>query len=99
MNDLVSEYQQYQDASAEEEGEFEEEGPTHSTRTHSPTAPTSCHGGQRSYSCRQQKLLSASNPVPVLTPLRTPATPSSRSAATKVAGASKSAGGGSSPTV
>jgi tubulin beta len=26
MNDLVSEYQQYQDASAEEEGEFEEEG-------------------------------------------------------------------------
>lgn len=25
MNDLVSEYQQYQDASAEEEGEFEEE--------------------------------------------------------------------------
>ena len=25
-NDLVSEYQQYQDASAEEEGEFEEEG-------------------------------------------------------------------------
>ncbi|XP_070761258.1 tubulin beta-2b chain isoform X11 [Enoplosus armatus] len=26
MNDLVSEYQQYQDATAEEEGEFEEEG-------------------------------------------------------------------------
>ena len=26
MNDLVSEYQQYQDASAEEEGEYEEEG-------------------------------------------------------------------------
>jgi len=26
MNDLVSEYQQYQDASAEEEGEFDEEG-------------------------------------------------------------------------
>ena len=26
MNDLVSEYQQYQDASAEEDGEFEEEG-------------------------------------------------------------------------
>ena len=25
MNDLVSEYQQYQDASAEEEGEFDEE--------------------------------------------------------------------------
>jgi tubulin beta len=25
MNDLVSEYQQYQDASADEEGEFEEE--------------------------------------------------------------------------
>ena len=25
MNDLVSEYQQYQDATAEEEGEFEEE--------------------------------------------------------------------------
>ena len=25
MNDLVSEYQQYQDASAEEEGEFEDE--------------------------------------------------------------------------
>ena len=25
MNDLVSEYQQYQDASAEEEGEYEEE--------------------------------------------------------------------------
>ena len=25
MNDLVSEYQQYQEASAEEEGEFEEE--------------------------------------------------------------------------
>ena len=25
MNDLVSEYQQYQDASAEEEGELEEE--------------------------------------------------------------------------
>jgi tubulin beta len=24
MNDLVSEYQQYQDATAEEEGEFEE---------------------------------------------------------------------------
>ena len=26
MNDLVSEYQQYQDASAEEEGEFDDEG-------------------------------------------------------------------------
>nr|XP_015796481.2 tubulin beta chain-like [Nothobranchius furzeri] len=26
MNDLVSEYQQYQDATAEKEGEFEEEG-------------------------------------------------------------------------
>ena len=26
MNDLVSEYQQYQDASSEEEGEYEEEG-------------------------------------------------------------------------
>ena len=26
MNDLVSEYQQYQDASAEEEGGYEEEG-------------------------------------------------------------------------
>ncbi|XP_058250341.1 tubulin beta chain-like [Hemibagrus wyckioides] len=26
MNDLVSEYQQYQDATAEDEGEFEEEG-------------------------------------------------------------------------
>uniref|UniRef100_UPI003AAD98D8 tubulin beta-2b chain isoform X11 n=1 Tax=Centroberyx gerrardi TaxID=166262 RepID=UPI003AAD98D8 len=26
MNDLVSEYQQYQDATAEEEGEFEEDG-------------------------------------------------------------------------
>ncbi|KAM3863178.1 tubulin beta-4B chain isoform 2-T2 [Diretmus argenteus] len=26
MNDLVSEYQQYQDATAEEDGEFEEEG-------------------------------------------------------------------------
>ena len=26
MNDLVSEYQQYQDATAEEEGEFDEEG-------------------------------------------------------------------------
>ena len=26
MNDLVSEYQQYQDATAEEEGEFEDEG-------------------------------------------------------------------------
>ncbi|KAG7240060.1 hypothetical protein INR49_028063, partial [Caranx melampygus] len=26
MNDLVSEYQQYQEATAEEEGEFEEEG-------------------------------------------------------------------------
>jgi tubulin beta len=25
MNDLVSEYQQYQDATAEEEGEFDEE--------------------------------------------------------------------------
>ena len=25
-NDLVSEYQQYQDATAEEEGDFEEEG-------------------------------------------------------------------------
>ena len=25
MNDLVSEYQQYQDATAEEDGEFEEE--------------------------------------------------------------------------
>ena len=25
MNDLVSEYQQYQDATAEEEGEFEDE--------------------------------------------------------------------------
>ena len=25
MNDLVSEYQQYQEATAEEEGEFEEE--------------------------------------------------------------------------
>ena len=25
MNDLVSEYQQYQDASADEEGEFDEE--------------------------------------------------------------------------
>ena len=25
MNDLVSEYQQYQDASAEEEGEFDED--------------------------------------------------------------------------
>lgn len=25
MNDLVSEYQQYQEASAEEEGEFEED--------------------------------------------------------------------------
>ena len=25
MNDLVSEYQQYQDASAEEEGEYEDE--------------------------------------------------------------------------
>ena len=25
MNDLVSEYQQYQEASAEEEGEFEDE--------------------------------------------------------------------------
>jgi tubulin beta len=25
MNDLVSEYQQYQDATAEEEGEYEEE--------------------------------------------------------------------------
>ena len=25
MNDLVSEYQQYQDASAEDEGEFDEE--------------------------------------------------------------------------
>jgi len=25
MNDLVSEYQQYQDAGAEEEGEFDEE--------------------------------------------------------------------------
>ena len=25
MNDLVSEYQQYQDASAEEEGEYEED--------------------------------------------------------------------------
>ena len=25
MNDLVSEYQQYQDAAAEDEGEFEEE--------------------------------------------------------------------------
>jgi len=28
MNDLVSEYQQYQDATAEEEGEFEEEEAT-----------------------------------------------------------------------
>jgi tubulin beta len=27
MNDLVSEYQQYQDASAEEEGEYEEDAP------------------------------------------------------------------------
>lgn len=26
MNDLVSEYQQYQDATAEEEGEFEDDG-------------------------------------------------------------------------
>ncbi len=26
MNDLVSEYQQYQDATVEEEGEFDEEG-------------------------------------------------------------------------
>ncbi|NXJ65752.1 TBB4B protein, partial [Rostratula benghalensis] len=26
MNDLVSEYQQYQDATADEQGEFEEEG-------------------------------------------------------------------------
>ena len=26
MNDLISEYQQYQDASADEEGEFEDEG-------------------------------------------------------------------------
>ncbi|KAK5917540.1 hypothetical protein CesoFtcFv8_000417, partial [Champsocephalus esox] len=26
MNDLVSEYQQYQDATIEEEGEFEDEG-------------------------------------------------------------------------
>ena len=26
MNDLVSEYQQYQDATAEEEGEFQKEG-------------------------------------------------------------------------
>jgi tubulin beta len=27
MNDLVSEYQQYQEATAEDEGEFEEEEP------------------------------------------------------------------------
>jgi tubulin beta len=26
MNDLVSEYQQYQDATAEEDGEFDEDG-------------------------------------------------------------------------
>merc|ERR1712072_1431313 len=31
MNDLVSEYQQYQDATAEEEGEFEEEEDTKKT--------------------------------------------------------------------
>jgi len=34
MNDLVSEYQQYQDATAEEEGEFEEEeGENWATKT------------------------------------------------------------------
>ena len=36
-------------------------------------SPRGCHLSC-SYSCRQQKLPSASNPVPVLTPLRTPAT-------------------------
>merc|ERR1711924_280708 len=39
MNDLVSEYQQYQDATAEEEGEFDEEG---ASTTWSRRRPKSC---------------------------------------------------------
>eukprot|EP00740_Mantoniella_antarctica_P022692 CAMPEP_0198702104 /NCGR_PEP_ID=MMETSP1468-20131203/388573_1 /TAXON_ID=1461545 /ORGANISM="Mantoniella sp, Strain CCMP1436" /LENGTH=563 /DNA_ID=CAMNT_0044460591 /DNA_START=83 /DNA_END=1776 /DNA_ORIENTATION=- len=37
MNDLVSEYQQYQDASAEEEGEFDEEEEEDNRRVQNPT--------------------------------------------------------------
>ncbi|XP_015507719.1 tubulin beta-1 chain-like [Parus major] len=39
MNDLVSEYQQYQDATADEQGEFEEEGEEDEARS-SPGAPS-----------------------------------------------------------
>lgn len=39
MNDLVSEYQQYQDATAEEEGEAEEEEGKYNLRRIHPAQP------------------------------------------------------------
>merc|ERR1719506_1487384 len=46
MNDLVSEYQQYQDATAEEEGEFDEEegGVEHERLGVGVPAVPGCHG-------------------------------------------------------
>merc|ERR1712159_138077 len=64
MNDLVSEYQQYQDASAEEEGEFEEEG-GRSTKRASSTPPPSGDKRGSAKAVRQARSLCRVMRVPV----------------------------------
>jgi len=49
MNDLVSEYQQYQDATAEEEGEFDEERQGRRTSQGRPAAHARQGGGEHHY--------------------------------------------------
>merc|ERR1712196_556688 len=56
MNDLVSEYQQYQDATAEEEGEFDEDADGHDVNVVQSTKASSATsvirpGGERRCSC------------------------------------------------